>query len=196
MWLWILPLTDARRLYLRHAWSPEAWSVGRTSASSAQNCWDTSLPSFSAPWCNLSSFLQTQPGFWGHPLELWWRKRHVKFSKRKTALASSWLNSLYYFEVMRLTLWDWHCKLLLAFMNKCVCAQLLSRVWLCVTPQTAVCQAPLPPFTGFFWPAFWSGLPVPSLGDLPDPGIEPAFPASPVLQENSLPLSHGEVLYE
>lgn len=24
-----------------HAWSPEAWSAGRTFASSAQNCWDT-----------------------------------------------------------------------------------------------------------------------------------------------------------
>ena len=31
------------------------------------------------------------------------------------------------------------------------------------------------------------GLPFPSLGDLPDPGIEPM---SPVLQEDSLPLSH------
>ena len=34
---------------------------------------------------------------------------------------------------------------------------------------------------------YWSGLPVPMPGDLPDPGIEPA---SPVLQTYSLPLSH------
>ena len=33
----------------------------------------------------------------------------------------------------------------------------------------------------------WNGLPFPSLGDLPNPGIKPAFPA---LQVNSLLLSH------
>ena len=31
---------------------------------------------------------------------------------------------------------------------------------------------------------YWSGLPFPPLGDLPDPGIEPG---SPALQEDSLP---------
>ena len=38
----------------------------------------------------------------------------------------------------------------------------------------------------------WSGLPFPSPGDLPDPGIEPGSPALhwiPVLQVDSLPLS-------
>ena len=34
---------------------------------------------------------------------------------------------------------------------------------------------------------YWSGLPLPSSGDLPIPGIEPR---SPALQESSLPLSH------
>ena len=33
----------------------------------------------------------------------------------------------------------------------------------------------------------WSGLPFPSLGDLPDPGIEPTSAASPVLQVDSSP---------
>ena len=36
---------------------------------------------------------------------------------------------------------------------------------------------------------YWSRLPFPSLGDRPDPGIEPAYPA---LQADSLPLSHWE----
>ena len=36
----------------------------------------------------------------------------------------------------------------------------------------------------------WSGLPCPSPGDLPDPGIEPRCPTSPALQENGLPPSH------
>ena len=34
---------------------------------------------------------------------------------------------------------------------------------------------------------YWSGLPCPPLGDLPDAGIEPGAPA---LQVDSLPLSH------
>ena len=30
---------------------------------------------------------------------------------------------------------------------------------------------------GFFRQEYWSGLPFPSSGDLPDPGIEPTFPS-------------------
>ena len=37
---------------------------------------------------------------------------------------------------------------------------------------------------------YWRGLPFPSPGDLPDPGMESASPAAPVLQADSLPLSH------
>ena len=37
---------------------------------------------------------------------------------------------------------------------------------------------------GFSRQEYWSGLPFPSLGDLPDPGIKPR---SPVLQADSLP---------
>ena len=41
-----------------------------------------------------------------------------------------------------------------------------------------------PPSLGFSRQEHWSGLPFPSPGDLPDPGIEPR---SPELQEDSLP---------
>ena len=44
-----------------------------------------------------------------------------------------------------------------------------------VTPWSVVRQAPLS--MGFFGQEYWSGLPFPSPGDLPDPGIEPASPA-------------------
>jgi len=37
---------------------------------------------------------------------------------------------------------------------------------------------------GFSRQEYWSGLPFPSPGDLPDPGIEPG---SPALQADSLP---------
>ena len=40
---------------------------------------------------------------------------------------------------------------------------------------------------GFPRQEHWSGLPFPSPGDLPEPGIEPASPVSPALQEDSLP---------
>ena len=49
------------------------------------------------------------------------------------------------------------------------------------TPWTVACQAPLS--MGFSRQEYWSGLPFPSPGDLPDPGIEPR---SPVLQADSL----------
>ena len=51
-----------------------------------------------------------------------------------------------------------------------------------VTPWTVACQAPLS--VGFSRQGDWSGLPFPSAGDLPDPGIEPE---SPALQADSLP---------
>ena len=37
---------------------------------------------------------------------------------------------------------------------------------------------------------YWSELPFPSPGELPDSGIEPTYPAPPAFQANSLPLSH------
>ena len=50
----------------------------------------------------------------------------------------------------------------------------LSRVWLCATPWTVAYQAPQS--KGFSRQEHWSGLPFPSPGDLPDPGIEPMSP--------------------
>ena len=51
----------------------------------------------------------------------------------------------------------------------------LSRVQLFATPWTVAYQALLP--MGFSWQEYWSELPFPSPGDLPDPGIEPRSPA-------------------
>ena len=53
--------------------------------------------------------------------------------------------------------------------------KLLSRVRLFATPLTVANQAP--PSMGFSRQEYWSGLPFPSPGDLPDPGIEPRSPA-------------------
>ena len=58
----------------------------------------------------------------------------------------------------------------------------LSHVQLFVTLWTVAYQDP--PSTGFSRQEYWSGLPLPSPGDLPDPGIEPW---SPALQADALP---------
>ena len=49
----------------------------------------------------------------------------------------------------------------------------LSCVWLFATPWTVACQAPPP--MGFSRQEYWSGLPFPSPGDLPNQGIEPGL---------------------
>ena len=58
----------------------------------------------------------------------------------------------------------------------------LSRVKLFVTPWTVAYQAPLS--MEFSRQEYWSGLPFPSPGDLPDSVIKPRFPA---LQADALP---------
>ena len=62
----------------------------------------------------------------------------------------------------------------------------LSRVRLFATTWTVAYQAP--PSMGFSRQECWSGLPFPSPGDLPDPGIEAG---SPALQADALPYRVG-----
>ena len=54
-----------------------------------------------------------------------------------------------------------------------------SHVLLFVTPWTVACQAPL--FMGFSRQEYWSGLPCPPPGDLPNLGIESTSLMSPTL---------------
>ena len=58
---------------------------------------------------------------------------------------------------------------------------LLNHVWLFSTPWIVACQALLS--MGFFRQEYWSGLPFPSPGNLPNPGMEPG---SHALQADSL----------
>ena len=55
----------------------------------------------------------------------------------------------------------------------------LSGVLFFETPWTVARQAPLP--MEFSREEYWSGLPFPAAGDLPDPGIQPASLLSPAL---------------
>ena len=58
----------------------------------------------------------------------------------------------------------------------------LSCIRLFVTPWTVAYE--VPPSVKFSRQEYWSGLPFPSPGDFPDPGIEPG---SPALQADALP---------
>ena len=57
-----------------------------------------------------------------------------------------------------------------------------------VTPWAIADQGPMS--MGFSRQEYWSGMPCPPPGDLPDPGMELASPAAPALQVDTLPLSH------
>ena len=59
----------------------------------------------------------------------------------------------------------------------------MSRVQLFATSWSVASRAPLS--MGFSRQEYWSGLPFPSPGDLPNPGIKPR---SPALQADSLPI--------
>ena len=92
-----------------------------------------------------------------------------------TILVGSLLSCVYFYFL-----------LIMAHVNTPVCVcQSLSCVQLYVTPWIVAWWAPLS--IGFFRWEYWSGLPFPSPGDLPDPRIEPESPVSPALQANSLP---------
>ena len=54
-----------------------------------------------------------------------------------------------------------------------VCAQLYPTLQPCSPPGSSVHR--------IFQQEYWSGLPFPTPGDLPDPGIEPMSPMSPTL---------------
>ncbi|CAI9159627.1 unnamed protein product [Rangifer tarandus platyrhynchus] len=72
-------------------------------------------------------------------------------------------------------------------MSVCVCSSGSAvsnslRLW------TGACQTPLS--MGFFYQEYCSGFPLPTPGDLPNPGIEPTYLSSPALPADSLLLSH------
>ena len=66
------------------------------------------------------------------------------------------------------------CEQKILYIYNSVCKTRVSRVQLSVTLWTVARQAPLS--MEFSRQDSWSGLPFPSPGDLPDPGIEPGSP--------------------
>ena len=68
-----------------------------------------------------------------------------------------------------------------------------SHVPLFATLWTVAYEAPLS--MGFSRQEYWSGLPYPLPGDLPDSQIELSSPEAPALQADSLLLSPGKPIY-
>ena len=86
--------------------------------------------------------------------------------------------------------WSAPSSLLWNHVNAYACGPSFSHVQLSVTPWTVACQAPLS--MGFSRQEYWSGLPLPSPPNLPDPGIElsPLTPHLLQCQAYSLPPCH------
>ena len=64
----------------------------------------------------------------------------------------------------------------------------VTKLYTTATAWTVAHQAPLS--VQFSRQEYWSELPFSSSGNLPNPEIKSSFPVSPVLQADSLPLSH------
>ena len=99
-------------------------------------------------------------------------------------LSSWWWDSTVQSTSVNLKHWivsSWQKPPLVYIMSQ-VKVKSLSRVRLFATPWTVAYQAPLS--VGFSRQEYWSGLPLPSPWNLPDPGIEPR---SLTLQADSLP---------
>ena len=73
--------------------------------------------------------------------------------------------------------------------GKCVHVKSLQSCPALCNPMNCGCQAPLS--IGFPRQEYWSGLPFPPPGDLPEPGIEHESPASLALPADSFPLEYG-----
>ena len=88
------------------------------------------------------------------------------------------VNGLY--RLVSLYVWFWlrigHLNIMWQF---CPALSCFSCVWLFVTLWAVACQSPLS--MGFSRERYLSGLPCPSPGGLPDPGIEPVSLMSPAL---------------
>ena len=128
-----------------------------------------------------ASFIRALSCKWLCSFKSFWnggRKRNSKYFLEKVPQP---LNSCVSLENTFYTLIEYLCSLFMLLLFSCS----TKCVWVFATPWTVTCQAPLS--MGFSRQEYWSGLPCPSPGDLPDPGIKPG---SPTLQADSLHLSH------
>ena len=100
----------------------------------------------------------------------------IKFARfsRNLSVSCSWFKLSILQKICSIFFFRLHC-----FPSHACMPTQFSCVWLFVTLWTVAYQAPLS--MGFSRQEYWSGLPCPSPGDLPNPGIEPTSLNSPAL---------------
>ena len=112
-------------------------------------------------------------------------------------LSSLWCDSEHYLYLACMTFWKTTLSAFFSFNISVIfwsrkhdvlscfcCVPLFAPPWI-YSNQTTLSM-------GFSRQEYWSGLPCPPPGYLPDPGIEPTSPVAPALQADSLLLSHWE----
>ena len=144
-----------------HSWSPHTQSLGSTREATAMSSLRTarkSLPHFPQP--EKVHAKQQRPSAAKDKNE----KRHLR--AEHTADCQKKMTNINSMKILN-------------FWSLCVCVCVLSCVHLFATPWTIARQALLS--VGFPRQEYWSGLPFPSPGDLPNAGTEPLFPVSPAV---------------
>ena len=123
-------------------------------------------------------YVMTETLFHWKVVTLWWEGEHgLPSSSRPLPLVSPWSPSV---------IVSGTCCL-----DCCCCLVVQSCLTLCDL-WTVARQAPLP--MGFSRQEYWSGLPCPPPGDLPDPGIECTSLVSPSLQIDFQRMSQGSLI--
>ena len=104
------------------------------------------------------------------------RRLNIQHCLRQTWLALKLLDRAFWTAVWSSMVsrshWNYRSYMWKFFSSACVLSR-FSHVWLCVTLWTIALQVPLS--VGFSRQEYWSGLPWPSPGDLPDPGLNPCL---------------------
>ena len=133
--------------------------IGATGFLGSHLAWvEVAVATISA-WC--------QYLWWAYVPDKTWARPRVKYQCQESFRASTVAGEIH-FQPLSCYGWKWKWS--------------HSGVWLFATPWTVAYQTP--PSIRFSRQECWSGLPFPSPGDLPDPGIEPG---SPALQADALP---------
>ena len=108
---------------------------------------------------------------------------HALFKAHRIIHEKGWISLYVNYALVNLR----HILHIYIYMHVCVLSH-FSHVRLFAILWTVAHQAPL--FVGCSRQEYWGGLPCPPPGDLPDPGIKPAYPAIRALQVDSSLLSH------
>ena len=106
--------------------------------------------------------------WWVGPLITWWSPRTARWQQQHNLhFAASQCYFCFLGGRKSPLIWSW--------LSRKVKGKSLSRARFLTTPWTVAHQTP--PSMGFSRQEYWSGVPFPSPGDLPDPGIKPRSPA-------------------